>query len=184
MMTSSFMAGADVPAAAPAAPAAIVAGCNSGCNTGCNTCDPCAKKPCLFDKMKGRMGCHKKHGNDCCAAAPTCAPAPAPAPTCCASAAPACDTCGSARPNLLDRIKAKCHGKKHKGDCCAPACDGCAAAPIGPAPVVPANPPQPMGPKKTSIEGAPSITIPTPGALVVPSIPGIPVTPVTGNSPY
>lgn len=173
LMTSSFMAGADAPAAAPAAPApaAVAAGCGS-------CCDPCAKKPSLFDKMKGRMGCHK-HQNDCCAPAPTCAPAPAP--KCCAPApaptcAPACDTCGSARPNLLDKIKSKWHSKKHKGDCCAPACDGCGAP--APVPAPPANMPKPMTPSKTGVE------IPTPGAIAVPTVPSIPVTPVTGNSPY
>src|SRR5439155_9862846 len=163
---STFMAGADAPAAAaPAAPAVV-----AGCGAGCDTCDSCGKKPGILDKLKGRLGCHK-HKRDCCAPAPTCCEKPAPAPTCCAPAPAACDTC-AARPNLLDKIKGKLHGRKSK-DCCAPACDGCAPAPV-PGPVVP---PKPMDPKKAGTDAAPSIAIPTPGATNVPTIP---VTPVSG----
>jgi hypothetical protein len=190
LMTSTFVAGADAPAAAPMAPAAV-----ASCGASCDPC--CSKGPSLLDRMKSRMGCHKhKRGNDCCAAAPTCC-APAPAPKCCAPApkpkccapAPAptcCDTCDSARPNLLDRIKAKWQSKKHKHDCCAPACDGCSAAPAGPAPPVnmPTPTPKPMGAKSVSESAPPAITIPTPGATLVPSVPTIPVTPVSGAKAY
>jgi hypothetical protein len=165
-MTSSFMAGADAPAAAApsAAPAAAVAGC-SGCS---DSCDPCAKKAGILDKIKARLGSHK-----CKSACDSCAPPPAPK---CEAPKPTCDPCHAARPNLLDKLKAKFH---HKDCGCAPACDGCAAAP---APVPsPAPTPKPMDPKKTSSDGAPAIVIPSPGALVVPSIP---VTPVKANSPY
>ena len=127
LMTSTFMAGADAPAAAAPA-AAAVAGC-SGCS---DSCDPCASaRPNLLDKLKGKFG--KKKG--CCEAA-----------------------CGG--------------------------CDGCGAAPA-PAPAGPA--PKPMTPNKVGTEGAPAITIPSPGALLVPSVP---VTPVSGGkltgstSPY
>lgn len=151
LMTSTFMAGADTPAAAPAAPAAACSSC-------ADSCDPCAKKPGILDKIKARLGSHKCKS----ACEPACAPAPkCEAPKCEA----ACDPC-AARPNLLDKLKAK-FGKKH--GCCEAACDGCAA---------PAPTPKPMDPKKVS--DAQAIVIPSPGALVVPSIP---VTPVSG-SPY
>ena len=199
LMTSTFMAGADAPAAHPAATAtAAVAGCGSGCGTvGCDTaCDPCASKPSILEKFKARMGCHKRKNSCCetaCAPTPTCAPAPKT--TCCAAPAPtcnACDSCGSARPNLLDKIKAKLQSRKHKSDCCAPSCDGCGAA-AAPVPVTPPKDmPKPMDPKKDpkkagSDGAAAPIVIPTPGAVLVPTIP---VTPVSGpkltgaNSPY
>ncbi len=81
MLTSAWMAGADVqvtpaPAPAPAAPAVVSTG--SSCGGGCATaCDPCASKPGLFSKMRGRfsgIGGHKS----CDSCAPACAPAPAP----------------------------------------------------------------------------------------------------------
>jgi hypothetical protein len=164
LMTSTFMAGADAPAvAAPGAPAAAVVGC-SGCT---DSCDACAKKPGILDKIKGRLGSHK------CKSA--CEPACAPAPKCAPAPAPKCeDSCGS-RPNLLDKLKGK-FGHKNKDCGCAPACDSCGTAP---APVpAPTLPPKPMDPKKVGSEG---IVIPSPGSLVVPSIP---VTPVKANSPY
>ena len=176
LMTSTFLAGADAPAAAaPAAPAAAVAGC-SGCS---DACDSCGKKAGILDKIKARLGSHKCKSacEPACAPAPKCEPkcAPAPAPKC-----DSCDPCAAARPNLLDKLKAKLSSHKHKDCGCAPACDGCAAAPAAPAPsTTPA--PKPMDPKKVGSEGAPGIVIPTPGALVVPSIP---VTPVKASSPY
>jgi len=185
LMTSSFMAGADAPAAAPAAPAAAaVAGCSDGCGSGCAASEPCCSKSGFLDRFKGRMGGHK-HSNDCCAAAPTCAPAPAP--QCCApAAASCCDSCATPRPNLLDRCRAKMASRKHKGDCCAPACDSCGAAPaVTPSPTPSTLPPAPMGPKKVSGSiTAPQIVIPTPGANLVPSLPVTPVSGARSNSPY
>lgn len=179
LMTSTFVAGADVPVAAhDHAPAAV-----AGCGTGCNRCDPCPRKPSILDKFKSRLG--SRNNNDCCAPAPTCCAKPAPAPKCCTPAPAACDPCASARPNLLDKIKSKLHGRKNKSDCCAPACDGCGAAPAHPV-----HPPKPMDPKKVGSEGAAPIAIPTPGAIKVPSLPATPVTPVSGpkltgaTSPY
>lgn len=169
LLMTSMVAGADAPAAAASAPAACCS----------DACDPCAKKPGLLDKIKARL-----HKNDCCEA-PKCCEKPAPAPKCCAPApAPkceaSCDPC--ARPNLLDKIKSKLHSRKK--DCCAPACDsGCGAAPAPTTP--PKDVPKPMD-KKAGTD-APGISIPTPGALNVPTIP---VTPVSGgkltgaNSPY
>jgi len=133
------------------------------------------------------MGCRHHKSQDCCA--------PAPA-TCCAAPAPACaPACAAPRPNLCDRLKAR-FGKHKGGDCCAPACDGCAGLAVGPVAVppaapqaLPANPPvpKPMTPAKTGTDAAPPISIPTPGAVVVPPLP---VTPVSGpkltgtSSPY
>lgn len=170
LMTSTFMAGADAPAAAAPAAAAPAAACCS------DACDPCAKKPGILDKIKARLGSHKCKSS----CEPACAPAPAPkceAPKC---AAP-CDPCASARPNLLDKLKGHFGKKKDCG--CAPACDGCGAAPAP----TPTPTPKPMTPNKVGTEGTPAIVIPSPGALVVPSIP---VTPVSGGklsgstSPY
>ncbi|MFO0803289.1 MAG: hypothetical protein U0791_09230 [Gemmataceae bacterium] len=178
LMTSSLMAGADAPAAAAPAPAAAVAGC-SGCT---DSCDPCGKKPGILDKIKARLGSHKCKS----ACEPACAPAPAP--KCEAPKCDTCDPCHSARPNLLDKLKSKFG--KHKDCGCAPACDGCAAAPAPAAPPAGGTtPPKPMDSKKdkVSTDGIPSIVIPSPGALVVPSLP---VTPVSGGklsgstSPY
>jgi hypothetical protein len=194
LMTSTFVAGADAPAAAPLAPApAAVAGCGAGCDSGCAASEPCCSKSGLLDRLKGRMACHK-HAKDCCASAPTCAPAAAP--QCCAPAAPAaascCDSCASPRPNLLDRCRAKMASKKHKGDCCAPACDTCGAAPaVTPVPTptpstLPPTPtPKPMNPKKVGNDGsAPLIVIPTPGANLTPTLPVTPVSGAKSNSPY
>ncbi|MDB5312281.1 MAG: hypothetical protein JWO38_6483 [Gemmataceae bacterium] len=212
MMTSTILAGADAAPGAPVAPPPAVVSAGPGCGPGgCGPvvsggcCDPCAgSKAGLFDRLKSRMGgglCGK-HKSAACG----CAPAP------CATCAPApCNDCGSARPSLLDRLKSK-FGKHHKADCggcdgCAvgtPAIAGCAAPlPPGAAPAVPpsADPPKEMpkpkeipkvAPPKVSGNGAdagavPSISIPTPGAVVVPALP---VTPVSGpklngtTSPY
>jgi hypothetical protein len=180
LMTSSFMAGADAPAAA-AAPPAAVAGC-SGCT---DSCDTCGKKPGILDKIKARLGSHKCKS----ACEPTCEPAcaPAPAPTC-----DTCDPCKSARPNLFDKLKGK-FGKKGCAEASCGGCDGCAAPAAHPVPATPpaggGTTPKPMEPKKSNVstDGIPSIVIPSPGALVVPSIP---VTPVSGGklsgstSPY
>jgi hypothetical protein len=176
LMTSTFMSGVDAHAAAPAAPAVAV-GCSSGCGTGCDSGDSCGKKASLLDRIKGRLGAHKCKS--------TCEPAcaPAPAPTCNTG----CDSCAPARPNLFDKLKGK-FGKKSKCVEAPCGCDGCAsfgaASPIPSAPIHPVTParaptpPKPMDPKKVGSDGAPTIVIPSPGTLVVPSIP---VTPISGG---
>ena len=75
MLTSAWMAGADVavvpaPAPAPGSPAVVSTG--SSCGGGCSTaCDPCASKPGLFSRLKGKFSsCGHKSSCDTCARHP------------------------------------------------------------------------------------------------------------------
>jgi hypothetical protein len=141
----------------------------------------------LLGHLKGRFG---KKSHDCgCAPAPSCC-APAPVPC------NACDTCnaGSGRPNLLDALKSRWGGRKHRGSSCntcgAPSCDPCAggAPAAGPQPYPPgyytpgaavppaaggSTPPKEMPkPKDTTKPKEKGVSIP-----IAPSV-------LTGSSPY
>jgi hypothetical protein len=124
MLTTAWMAGAD-PAPVAAAPAAApvvstsMGACNGGgyvggyggCGGISNDCCDSGRQR-LCDRIKGMF---KRRGNDCCDAAPTCAPAPvvhhAPAPV----ANCGCeDTCK--RERLCDRLKGMF--KRRGNDCC------------------------------------------------------------------
>lgn len=131
MMTSTLMAGADAAPVAPAAPAYVAGpGCSgpdcggpsySGPSYGGSvsaSCDTCVGGKASFcDRLKARFGGMGSRRSRSSAYAPV-----------------ACDTCGTAeaRPNLLDRIKARC-GKKKSADCsyAAPACSGYASGGCG-----------------------------------------------------
>lgn len=181
MLTSAWMAGADVAPAAPAtgAPAVVSvgsscggAGCAPACDTGCG-------RVRLLDRIGGLF--HRRRCNDACAPAcpPPCAPAPvcctpvpvckpvcppppvcckpAPvcAPTCAPACAPSCDT-GCRRVGLWSRIKG--HFARNCCDACPPE-PCCGPAAVGGHPeVIPA--PKDTKPKGgvTSLQVEPIVT--------------------------
>ena len=160
MLTTAWMTGAD-PAPAAAAPAAPVVStsmgsCNGGYGNygGCGSTSDCCEhqRRKLCDRLKGR-----KHHNDCCEAAPACAPVHQ-APVHYAAPAASCgceDTCK--KPGLCARLKGKFH--RHN-DCCDTGygynggCGGAYGTIGGTAEPIPAAPKpatgQPMPSKPTS----------------------------------
>ena len=164
MLTSAWLAGADpappaaAPAPAPAAPAPAVVATGNGCG-GCGGCGDVSGECCdhhrkkLLSGLKGKLHRH----NECCesapAAAPCCAPAPAPKPVCCAPApAPAPSACCAPAQNeccdhhrkhrlagLGGKLKGKFH--RHHDECCGGCDTGCGTAAPAPAPAYPAPAP-------------------------------------------
>ena len=183
LMSSAALAGADpAPAAAPAAPAPVVISSGGGCSNCGVPASDCCSKPGLLDRIKARFG---KKSCDC-------APPPCPAPCPPAPCKPACDPCAKSvadRPNLFDKLKARCGMKKSSGPCCdpcgAPHVSGCAdPLPADAAPVTPGTgaPPKEMPkPKDEKPKGGNSATIPVP-VPVPPTVNGAGLT--APSSPY
>ena len=132
MLTSAWMAGADVEVTP--APVSLTSGvvstgsscstgsCGGGCATACD--DPCASKPGLFSRLKGKMS----FGHKSC---DTCAPAPAPVVVPHHVHAPAASTCddGCSKPGLFSRLKGS-FGKKSCGTGCETAAPCCGTAAV------------------------------------------------------
>ncbi|WP_439631869.1 hypothetical protein [Gemmata sp.] len=111
VLTSALGAGGDVvPAGWGEAPPAIIQAGGCACAAPAPSCDPCASKPKLLDRIKARC-------------APKCKAESAPACDACAAPAPACDACSKEKIGFFDKLKAHCAKKKES----APACDACAA---------------------------------------------------------
>lgn len=159
-------------------PGIVLASHSSGCvgTPAPPCCDSGKSRASFLDKIKARHALRKDGKgcsgavNDCC----TPAPAPVPAPAAC------CDPCAKKdRVGLLDKIRARTHGRK--SSCCQPSCcaDPCATA----APATPgtSTPPKEMPKPKDKPKDKPK------GEDEVSNVPAIPVpaplpTPAAGSA--
>lgn len=224
ILGSAFAAGADTPAAAPAVPAAVVVH-GTGC-TGCGTpavsyntwapaacspmpsCDPCAPRVGLFDRLRARLAALRTPKAQCSPACP--APACEPAPVACA---PACGTpvftgfttsCADPcqRTGLLARLRARFASSKSCDACAAPLAAATVAccSPVSTAPAVVTSPaptttapaqmpppvtptpakdaPKPMEPAKDPVKKDLSIS----SSVAPPVLADVPRTPVLGGT--
>lgn len=199
MLTSAWMVGADPATTVAPAPAPAVVSSGSSCGGGCaSACDSGCSKPGLWSRLKGRFS----KGDDCCNAAPTCAPACAPAPVCkpapivhckpepaCAPACKStpvvwqkssCDSCdnGCGKPGLWSRLKGR-FSKGCDGDCntCGTGC-GTATPAVGHPEAIPAPKDKKEMPKDLPKGGVTNLQVEPIGIPVV--APRAPVIEVNG----